>query len=172
MMLPGLLPMDDPLRIVTTAVTPVVMVSATAILISGVNARYISISDRMRALAREYRTEHLTLPRRENIHSQMAVFTKRMVLVEWAARTLYVAVGSFLVMALLISLSVRHAIFELVTLPIFVLGLWLVILAIVLQSFELKYSGRTLRLEASEVMNNAADAAGLGLDEQEPPAQD
>ncbi len=46
-------PMDDPLRIVTTAVALVVMVSATAVPISGVNARYISISDRVRTLAHE-----------------------------------------------------------------------------------------------------------------------
>jgi len=41
----------DPLQVLAAAVTPVVMVSATAILISGVNSRYISISDRMRSLA-------------------------------------------------------------------------------------------------------------------------
>jgi hypothetical protein len=40
----------DPLRVLAAAVTPVVMVSAAAILISGVNSRYISISDRMRSL--------------------------------------------------------------------------------------------------------------------------
>ena len=145
-------PVDDPLRIVTTAVTPVVMVSATAILISGVNARYISISDRMRSLSAEFRRDPVTEPRRENIRAQMKIFIRRLKLVEWAARILYVAVGAFIAMALLISLSVRHAYFEMVTLPLFLLGLTLVIAAIVLQSLELKHSQQTIRLETLEVM--------------------
>ncbi|HEY0757805.1 MAG TPA: DUF2721 domain-containing protein [Acidisarcina sp.] len=147
---------DDPLRIVTTAVTPVVMVSATAILISGVNARYISISDRMRTLATEFRREPITAARRENIREQMLIFTVRLVFVEWAARILYIAVALFLGMALLISLSVRHTIFERVTLPLFLGGLSLVIVAIALQSLELKHSERTIRLETAEVLLSPA----------------
>lgn len=154
-MLPALIPVDDPLRIVTTAVTPVVMVSATAILISGVNARYISISDRMRNLAGEFRREPVTPQRRDNIRGQMVVFSVRLRLVEWASRVLYVAVGAFVGMALLISLSVRHAIFEAVTLPLFLLGLVLIIAAICLQSLELKHSERTINLETAEVLHYA-----------------
>ena len=37
------------LQVLTAAVTPVVLVSATAVLISGVNARYMSASDRIRS---------------------------------------------------------------------------------------------------------------------------
>jgi hypothetical protein len=153
--------MDDPLRIVTTAVTPVVMVSATAILISGVNTRYISISDRMRNLSSEFRREPLTDARRINIRRQMIAFMRRLILVEWAARILYIAVAAFLAMALLISLSVRHAIFEMVTLPLFLIGLTLVIGAIVLQSLELSYSTVTIRLETADVMSAATDAPGI-----------
>jgi hypothetical protein len=45
----------NPLNVVATAVTPVVMVSAIAVLISSVNGRYVSVADRVRSLAREYR---------------------------------------------------------------------------------------------------------------------
>jgi len=151
------MPVDDPLRIVTTAVTPVVMVSATAILISGVNARYISISERMRTLSAEFRREPISPARRINIRQQMAVFIRRMAYVEWAARILYIAVAAFLIMALLISLSVRHTIFEMVTLPLFLLGLTLVIAAIVLQSLELRHSVQTIRLETAEVLSGGEE---------------
>jgi hypothetical protein len=78
----------DPLSVVATAVTPVVMVSATAILVSGVNTRYIAISDRVRALAREYRDERISPERRRNIRRQMTIFRRRLHLVSWAARVL------------------------------------------------------------------------------------
>ena len=93
----------DPLKVVATAVTPVVMVSATAVLISGVNARYMSISDRVRTLAREYRDRGTTTERQANIRGQMVVFHRRIRLVSWAARVLYAAVGCFIADALLIS---------------------------------------------------------------------
>jgi len=64
---------DDPLRIITTAVAPVVMVSATAVLISGVNTRYVAISDRVRNLAHEYRGEEITAARKLNIQAQVVV---------------------------------------------------------------------------------------------------
>jgi hypothetical protein len=57
------------MQVLTAAVTPVVLVSATAILISGTNARYISISDRIRALAHEYREPNCTV-HLENLISQ------------------------------------------------------------------------------------------------------
>jgi Protein of unknown function (DUF2721) len=166
-MLPALMPVDDPLRIVTTAVTPVVMVSATAILISGVNARYISISERIRMLSAEYRRQPLSPSRRINIKRQMIVFIRRMAYVEWATRILYIAVAAFLGMALLISLSVRHSIFEMVTLPLFLLGLTLVIVAIFLQSLELRQSIQTIRLETLDVLS--PDDV-LSTDKEPPPA--
>ena len=39
---------DFQLRVLAAAVTPVVLVSAAAILIGTVNSRYVAISDRMR----------------------------------------------------------------------------------------------------------------------------
>jgi TRAP-type C4-dicarboxylate transport system permease small subunit len=145
----------DPLRIVTTAVAPVVMVSATAILISGVNARYISISDRVRSLAHEYRGDGATAARRSNIQQQLAAFQYRMTLVSWAARLLYSAVLCYLSLTMVICLGTLRMEFEAVTLPIFVLGVMLVTIAIVLQFLEIQASHRTLNLEASEIASDA-----------------
>ena len=144
----------DPLKIVATAVTPVVMVSATAILISGVNARYISVSDRVRTLAREYRADGVSDERRSTIRREMAVFHRRMHLVLWASRTLYTAVGSFVGVALLISISVSRPIWLGATLGMFLVGLLLVGLAIVLQLLELQHSGKTIEIEFTEVLGD------------------
>jgi hypothetical protein len=146
----------DPLTIVTSAVTPVVMVSSTAILISGVNARYISVSDRVRNLAHEFRDGNPSAERRENIHRQMLIFHRRIELVSWAARLLYVAAGLFVSIALMIGVSMWRRIFGEVTLPIFLLGLLLVAIAIGLQLGELQLSNRTIRLEAADLLNDMA----------------
>ncbi len=142
----------DPLTVVTTAVTPVVMVSATAILISGVNSRYIAISDRVRNLAHEFRSENPPEERRRNIHRQMLIFHRRLELVSWASRTLYIAVGLFVSVALLIGISMWRRIFEAITLPIFILGLVLVGIAIALQFSELQMSNATILLESADVL--------------------
>ena len=142
----------DPLRVVATAVTPVVMVSATAILISGVNARYISVSDRVRTLAREYRERGTSSERQFNIQRQMIVFHRRVHLVSWAARLLYAAVGCFIAVALLISVSVSKQILQGVTLAMFLIGLVLVAFAIVLELLELQQSNRTIEIESADVL--------------------
>ena len=142
----------DPLKVVSVAVTPVVMVSATAILISGVNSRYISISDRVRAIAREYRDRATSVERQENIRGQMIVFHRRLHLVSWASRVLYAAAGCFTAVALLISISVSQQILLGASLGAFLTGLMLVALAIVLQLLELQQSNTTIDLESADVL--------------------
>lgn len=142
---------NDPLQIVTTAVAPVVMVSATAILISGVNARYISISDRVRNLAHEYRGDGTTAARKLNIQAQLAAFQYRMRLVSWAARLLYASVLCYIVLIMLICLGSLRMAVPRVALPVFVAGVALVGIAIVLQFLEIQASHTTLSLEASEI---------------------
>jgi len=145
----------DPLKVVAIAVTPVVMVSATAILISGVNARYISISDRVRTLAREYRDAVTSRERQLNIRSQMQIFHRRLRLVSWATRVLYAAVGCYIADALLISISVSKRILLGATLAMFLIGLILTAFAIVLQLLELQQSNRTIEIESADVLSDS-----------------
>jgi hypothetical protein len=151
-------PFGDPLKVVATAVTPVVMVSATAILISGVNARYISISDRVRAIAHEYRDRASSLERQANIRRQMIIFHRRLHLVSWAARILYAAAGCFIAVALLISISVSKRVLQGTTLGTFLIGLTLVAVAIVLQLLELQQSNRTIEIESADVLNDSRNS--------------
>jgi hypothetical protein len=145
----------DPLKVVATAVSPVVMVSATAILVSGVNSRYISISDRVRNLSAEYRRAELPDQRRQTIRAQMVIFHRRLHLVSWAMRILYGAAGCFVTIALFISLSIFRDFLQIATLPMFLLGLILVLAAIVLQLIELQASNRTIDLESVDVLRDA-----------------
>jgi len=144
----------DPLKVVATAVTPVVMVSATAILASGVNTRYISISDRVRALAREYRDVNTPSNRRSTIRLEMVIFHRRLHLVSWAARVLYTAVGCFIAVALLISVSLSKPIPAGITLAAFLIGLILTAVAIILQLLELQQCNRTIDLESADVLGD------------------
>lgn len=145
---------SDPLSVVATAVTPVVMVSATAILISGVNGRYVSVADRVRSLAREFREPDTTPERRSNIRLQMVVFQRRLRLVSWATRVLYAAVGCFIAVALLISASVSRQILSGAALVTFLVGLILTAAGIVLQLLELQHANRTINLESADVLDN------------------
>jgi TRAP-type C4-dicarboxylate transport system permease small subunit len=144
----------DPLKVVATAVTPVVMVSATAILASGVNTRYISTSDRVRALAREYREVNTSSNRRSTIRLEMVIFHRRLHLVSWAARVLYTAVGCFIAVALLISVSLSKPIPAGITLAAFLIGLILTAVAIILELLELQQSNRTIDLESADVLGD------------------
>ena len=146
-----LLQTDDPLQVLAAAVTPVVMVSATAILISGVNSRYISVSDRMRSLAHEYREMNVSAERRAVIRSQMTVFRHRVALVSWAVRTLYAANGCLVSIALLISATLWRQTLVWITLPLFLLAISLIVIAIICQLLELQASNRTIFLETKDV---------------------
>ena len=144
---------SDPLQILAAAVSPVVLVSATAILISGSNTRYISIADRIRALAHEFRDGNPSSQRRIIISGEIAAFKRRAHLVAWAVRVLYAAVGCFITVAMIISASSRHQMLSAATLPLFAAGILLIMAALVCQLMELQLSHRTLCLETSDVLD-------------------
>jgi hypothetical protein len=144
------MPTNDALQVLTAAVTPVVLVSATAILISGTNSRYISISDRMRALAQERRDANCMEQRRITIGREMIIFQHRMHLVSWAVRALYMAVGAFITDAFIIATLWRQMLAT-ATLPLFLFGILLIMLAIVCQLLELQSSNHTMSLEISDI---------------------
>jgi len=142
---------DNPLEVVASAITPVVLVSATAILISGINARYMAIADRVRSLTAEYRSSDTSPARLASISRQLPVFQLRVRLVSWAIRALYVASGCFVGMALIISATLWRKMLAVATLPFFISGIMLLIFAIVCELFELQAANRTLFTEISDL---------------------
>jgi hypothetical protein len=154
------MPTNDAMQVLTAAVTPVVLVSATAILISGTNSRYISISDRMRALAHEYRDPNCMQQRRSTISQELLIFQHRIHLVSWAVRALYMAVGAFIIDALIISATLWRHMLAAATLPLFLVGILLIMLAIVCQLLELQSSNRTISLEMSDIADTRHSVEG------------
>ena len=148
------------MQVLTAAVTPVVLVSATAILISGTNSRYISISDRMRALAHEYRDPNCVQQRRITISQELLVFQRRIHLVSWAVRALYMAVGAFIIDALIISATLWRHMLAAATLPLFLIGILLIVFAIGCQLLELQSSNRTVSLEISDIADTRHSGSG------------
>ncbi len=140
------------MQVLAAAVTPVVLVSASAILIGGVNARYISIADKMRSLSQEFRAPAIDPARRSCIQAQMNIFRLRIRLVAWAERVLYAAVACFIVVAMVISATAWRKTLESVTLPLFALGISLIFSAIICQLMELQLSNRTIALEIQDII--------------------
>jgi hypothetical protein len=142
---------DDPLQLVATAVTPVVLVSATAILISGVNSRYIAIADRIRSLTAEYRNPSTADVRRASIDRQLPKFQIRVRLVSWAIRGLNLAAVCFVAMALIISATLWRKMLAVATVPLFITGILLLMFAIVCELLELQVANRTLAAEIADI---------------------
>ena len=142
---------DDPLQLVATAVTPVVLVSATAILISGVNSRYIAIADRIRSLTAEYRNPSTADVRCASIDRQLPKYQIRVRLVSWAIRGLNLAAVCFVAMALIISATLWRKMLAVATVPLFITGILLLMFAIVCELLELQVANRTLAAEIADI---------------------
>jgi hypothetical protein len=142
---------DNPLQVVASAVTPVVLVSATAILIGGINSRHMAISDRIRSLTSEHRNSATSPARLAGIARQLIVFQRRVRLVSWAIRGLFLATGCFIAMALIISATLWRKMLAVATVPLFVAGIVLIIFSIVCELLELHESNRTLFMEIADL---------------------
>ena len=143
---------EFPLRVLAAAVTPVVLVSAVAILIGTANSRYVAISDRMRMLALEYRDKTCNPKRLAVIGREMVIFRRRVKLVSWAERVLYFAEICFTLVALIIGATFWRGFFAAASLPLLATGIVLVMIAIVLQLIELQHSNQTLFLDTEDIV--------------------
>ena len=147
------MPIDNPLQVVASAVTPVVLVSATAILIGGVNARHVAIADRIRSLTAEFRNPATTSERRAGIQKQLPTFQLRIRLASWAISGLYLASACFVTMALIISATLWREMLAAATVPLFIVGIVLLLGSIICELWELQAANRTLFEEISDAQN-------------------
>lgn len=139
--------MQGPLGIVATAVTPVVMVSATAILIGGVNAKHQALADRVRLLMAEFRNPQTSEARKRNVLMQVKLFRRRLRYATLSHLGLYVAAACFITMVMIISLSTATASALKLTLPFFIAGVSLLLGAVLTEVLELLLANKTLDLE-------------------------
>ncbi len=127
------------------------MISASAILISGINSKHQSLSDRVRGLAAEYRKTDTCMARKENILAQISFFRRRLRYVAIAHISLYCAAACFVAMVMVISFTIRVSTLVAATLPFFMAGVVLLLIAVGFEIRELRMSSETMRLELSDI---------------------
>ena len=140
------------LQLIAAAVTPVVLISAAAILISGINQKHQSLSDRVRSLAAEVRAGGVSGMRQASIHAQMDIFRQRLEYVAAAHRLLHVSVTCFLLMVLAITLEARVRLWDRLALGLLVVGVALMLIAVGLELFDLSRALQTLKLDVEDVV--------------------
>ena len=131
---------------IAAAVTPVVMISANAILIGAISSKHQAMSDRLRVLTAEWRTGNVTPARREAIRTQVRLFRTRIAWVSRAHFLLYVATACFIAMVMAIALRI-----DVLSLPLLLAGVLLMLTAIVLELLDLRKAEATIEVESREV---------------------
>src|SRR5258708_4127145 len=137
---------SDIVAALTSAVAPVVMVSAAGLLATGVQGKNLHLADRIRALMTEYRHPDTTVPRRAQITAQLPLFYRRIRLSQWSLDMIYLAILCFIVTSLLL---VSTLWFGPPTVPLilFGIGVALLVLALVLEFVEMSIALETIRIE-------------------------
>ena len=138
---------NGPLSIIGVAVTPVVMISANAILTSALSARHSNVADRLRSLLSEYRQPATTAPRRGSIAAQVPLFERRIARLEAANLMLFLATACFVATVIVISVSSFALAASNAALPIFLVGVVLMLSGVMAEVWELKSARETMRLE-------------------------
>ena len=139
-------PAQTTMAAIAAAVTPVVMISANAILIGSISSKHQAMSDRLRILTAEWRSPGTSAARRDSIRAQVHLFTLRIAWISRAHVLLYVATACFLAMVLAIALSL-----QLLSLPLLLGGVILMLMAIVLELLDLRKARATIEIESREV---------------------
>ena len=137
---------------ISAAVTPVVMISANAILIGAISSKHQSMSDRLRALTAEWRNAATPVTRREAIANQVRLFDERLRWVTWSHIVLYTATTCFIAMVIVIAVSPAIEAMSGASLGLLIAGVALMFLGIVLELFDLSKAHATLALEIKDVI--------------------
>lgn len=141
------------LSLISAAVTPVVMISACAVLIMGIANKHAGLSDRARALAAEYRDTPAESGRRPVLQRELRGFMRRSVL-SWLAHCLiYLATVSFAATVLVALLALRRRAWGPEMIGLFVFGTVMLVLALILEFAELLLAQATLRWETSDILS-------------------
>jgi hypothetical protein len=136
---------------IAAAVTPVVMISANAILISTISSKHQAMSDRVRALTAEWRAPGTSAARRGAISAQVRVFAGRITWISRAHVILYVATVFFLAMVLVIALTPVIQMWADFSVPLLLGGVSLMLIAIVLELLDLRKARASIEAEIADV---------------------
>ncbi len=143
---------QDTQAAISAAVTPVVMISANAILISAITSKHQSMSDRLRALTAEWRNAATPVKRREAIALQLRLFDERIRWVTWSHIILYTATACFIAMVIVIAVSPALEALSGASLGLLIAGVALMFLGILLELLDLAKARATVELEVKDII--------------------
>jgi uncharacterized protein DUF2721 len=143
------------LQTITSALAPVVMISAAGLLFMGMQTKNLHLGDRIRMLTTEYRalpSDPAHEPRRRQLGDQLGLFERRLRLSQHALESIYLAIVCFVVTSLLLLGAATSALFApRVTLAIFVVGVALLLTSLAFEFAEMRLGLRTIASETSDV---------------------
>ena len=136
--------------VISTAVAPIVMVSAGGLLFIGIQTKNLHLADRIRDLTREHRAAGGpdAAVRREAIRAQIALFEKRLRTSQHALESIYLAIFCFVATAMLLAAAPWLGRATMVGAGVvFTAGIVLVLAAIVLEFLEMRAGLETVAIE-------------------------
>ncbi len=142
---------SDTQAAIAAAVTPVVMISANAILIGAISSKHQSMSDRLRALTAEWRNGETSAERRGAIVRQVRLFYERLRWVTWSHIVLYAATACFIVMVIDIAISSSLESWRDISIGLLIAGVTLMFTGIVLELLDLAKARRTVSIELNDI---------------------
>lgn len=138
-------------NLISVAVAPVVLITATAILLSGYTGKYTNIADRLRDLTAEYRRADTSAERRANLKTQLRLFHRR-VSAMWAASVLLsLGLLSFLGTVLSVIFDSHQIRLGWIGASCLLLGLMLMAGAVLLELYEIRLARLTMAGELSDI---------------------
>lgn len=143
---------QDTQSAISAAVTPVVMISANAILISAITAKHQSMSDRVRALTAEWRNASTPADRRTSIAAQVKLFEERIRWITWSHIILYIATACFIATVMVIAVSPALVALSGASLGLLIAGVALMFVGIVMELLDLAKARSTVALELKDVV--------------------
>jgi hypothetical protein len=144
--------LQDTQSAISAAVTPVVMISANAILISAISSKHQSMSDRLRALTAEWRNDATPAARRDSVARQVRLFDERLRWVTWSHIILYTATACFISMVIVIAASPGLETLTGASLSLLIVGVGLMFVGILLELLDLAKARATVALEVKDVI--------------------
>lgn len=143
------------LQTITSALAPVVMISAAGLLFMGMQTKNLHLGDRIRTLTTEYRllpAGPAHEPRRRQLADQLALFERRLRLSQHALESIYLAIVCFVVTSLLLLGAATSAVLvPRATLAIFVVGVALLLTALSFEFLEMRLGLRTIASETNDI---------------------
>lgn len=136
------------------AVTPVVLVTATAILLSGYTAKYTSIADQIRRLTGEYRKVETSEARRKSLRKQIRLDHRRITAMWAGSAFLSLALLLFLGTVVSVIFAGRATLINTLGAAFLLGGLTLLALAFVLELYEIRLARLAVAGELADIFSS------------------